>query len=144
MPLQEWVDKRYLLYDSGPVGPREKARHIRVDTQSEAQEIIMELEGGADFVELATEKSTGPSGPSGGDLGWFSPDRMVPEFSRAVAELEDGAYTENGVQTQFGWHVILREDSRDSTPPPFESMREPLKQRVEGMKLQEFIESLSN
>ena len=119
-----------------------KARHILVDTQSEAQDIIGELEGGADFAELATEKSTGPSGPSGGDLGWFSPDRMVPEFSRAVAELEDGAYTQNGVQTQFGWHVILREDSRESTPPPFDSMRQMLKQRVEGAKLQEFLASL--
>ena len=121
-----------------------KARHILVETQAEAQGIIKELEGGADFAELATEKSTGPSGPSGGDLGWFSPDRMVPEFSLAVAELEDGAYTENGVQTQFGWHVILREDSRESTPPPYDSMREILKQRVESMKLQEFIEGLQD
>jgi peptidyl-prolyl cis-trans isomerase C len=119
-----------------------KARHILVETQSEAQDIIKELEGGADFAELATEKSTGPSGPSGGDLGWFSADRMVPEFSRAVVELEDGAYTKDGVQTQFGWHVILREDSRESTPPPYESMRQMLKQRVEGEKLQEYLESL--
>ena len=121
-----------------------KARHILVETQSEAQEIIKQLEGGADFAELAAEKSTGPSGPSGGDLGWFAPDRMVPEFSSAVAELEDGAFTKDGVQSQFGWHVILREDSRESTPPPFESMREILKQRVEGMKLQEFMESLGS
>lgn len=119
-----------------------KARHILVDTQGEAQDIIGELEGGADFAELATEKSTGPSGPSGGDLGWFSADRMVPEFSQAVMALEDGAYTQDSVRTQFGWHVILREDSRESTPPPFESMRDVLKQRVEGQKLQDFLKSL--
>ena len=119
-----------------------KARHILVDTQGEAQDIIGQLDGGADFAELAAEKSTGPSGPSGGDLGWFPPERMVPEFSQAVVDLEDGAYTKDAVQTQFGWHVILREDSRESTPPPFESMREVLKQNVEGRKLQEYLDGL--
>lgn len=119
-----------------------KARHILVETQGEAVEIIEQLDEGADFQELAREKSTGPSGPSGGDLGWFPPDRMVAEFSQAVQELDDGAYTASPVQTQFGWHVILREDSRESTPPPFDSVRDALKQSVEGQKLQEYIESL--
>ena len=67
---------------------------------------------------------------------------MVAEFSEAVQALEDGAYTQAPVQTQFGWHVILREDSRESTPPPFESIRDVLKQNVEGQKLQEFLASL--
>ena len=119
-----------------------KARHILVETQGEAGEIIAQLEGGADFAELAKENSTGPSGPSGGDLGWFPPDRMVAEFSQAVQELADGAYTKAPVQTQFGWHVILREDSRESTPPPFESVRDALKQNVDGQKLQDYLESL--
>ena len=119
-----------------------KARHILVETQGEAQDLIAQLDGGADFAELAKENSTGPSGPSGGDLGWFPPDRMVPEFSNAVVELEDGAYTKSAVQTQFGWHVILREDSRESTPPPFETMRDVLRQRVESSKLQDYIEGL--
>ena len=119
-----------------------KARHILVETQGEAVDIIAQLEDGADFVELAKEKSTGPSGPSGGDLGWFPPDRMVTAFSEAVQSLEDGAYTKEPVQTQFGWHVILREDSRESVPPPFESVRDSLKQQVEGRKLQAYIDSL--
>ena len=119
-----------------------KARHILVETQGEATEIISQLDDGADFSELAKEKSTGPSGPSGGDLGWFPPDRMVAEFSQAVQSLDDGAYTDTPVQTQFGWHVILREDSRESTPPPFDSVRDALKQNVEGQKLQQYIESL--
>lgn len=119
-----------------------KARHILVETQGEAVEVISQLDDGADFAELAKEKSTGPSGPSGGDLGWFPPDRMVAEFSQAVQGLDDGAYTDAPVQTQFGWHVILREDSRESTPPPFESVRDSLKQNVEGRKLQEYIASL--
>ena len=119
-----------------------KARHILVQTQGEATEIIAQLDGGADFAELAKEKSTGPSGPSGGDLGWFPPERMVAEFSQAVQALEDGAYTNTPVQTQFGWHVILREDSREATPPPFDSVRDALKQNVEGQKLQSYLESL--
>lgn len=119
-----------------------KARHILVETQGEAADIISQLDGGADFAELAREKSTGPSGPSGGDLGWFPPERMVAEFSQAVQELDDGAYTKAPVQTQFGWHVILREESRESAPPPFESVRDAIKQNIEGQKLQSYLESL--
>ena len=119
-----------------------KARHILVQTQGEAADIIAQLDGGADFAELAMEKSTGPSGPSGGDLGWFPPERMVAEFSQAVQALEDGAYSKTPVQTQFGWHVILREESRESAPPPFDSVRDALKQNVEGQKLQSYLESL--
>lgn len=123
--------------------PKEfKARHILVETQSEASDLIKELDGGANFAELAKQKSTGPSGPSGGDLGWFTAERMVPEFSAAVAALEDGAYSPQPVQTQFGWHVILREESRDATPPTLESMRDAIKQALEQQKLQDYIESL--
>lgn len=119
-----------------------KARHILVETQGEALELITLLEGEADFAELAKERSTGPSGPSGGDLGWFTPDRMVAEFSQAVQALDDGAFTKIPVQTQFGWHVILREESRDAPPPPFESVRDALKQQVEQQKLQDYLANL--
>ena len=67
---------------------------------------------------------------------------MVPEFSAAVAALEDGAHTEEPVQTQFGWHVILREDSRDNQPPTLDSVRDQLKQGVEQSKFQAYLESL--
>lgn len=119
-----------------------KARHILVETQGEAVAVIAELDGGADFEELAREKSTGPSGPSGGDLGWFPPERMVPEFSQAVTVLADGEYTKTPVQTQFGWHVILREESRQAAPPPYDSVRDVLKQQVESQKLQAYLASL--
>ena len=119
-----------------------KARHILVETQSDAVAIIDELDGGADFEELAKTRSTGPTGPNGGDLGWFSPERMVAPFSDAVVALEDGSYSEAPVQTQFGWHVILREESRDNEPPPLDSVRDTIKQRVEQTKLQSYIESL--
>lgn len=133
------------LYDeqtANSPGEEFKARHILVETQGEAIDIIAELEGGADFAELAKEKSTGPSGPSGGDLGWFPPDRMVAEFSQAVQQLGNGEYSKEPVQTQFGWHVILREESRDAVPPPFDSVRDALKQQVEAQKLQKYIDSL--
>ncbi len=122
--------------------PEYKARHILVETQSEAIALIAELEGGADFAELAKENSTGPSASTGGDLGWFPPDRMVAEFSAAVQTLGDGEFTKAPVQTQFGWHVILREGSRESTPAPFDSVKDVLKQQVEQQKLQDYIESL--
>ncbi len=123
--------------------PREfKARHILVDTQGAAIALIEELKDGADFLALAKEKSTGPSGPSGGDLGWFTAAAMVKPFSDAVATMEDGAFTMAPVQTQFGWHVILREDSRESAAPPLESVRDVIKQRIEQQKFQDFIANL--
>ncbi|MGB5625022.1 MAG: peptidylprolyl isomerase [Woeseiaceae bacterium] len=118
------------------------ASHILVETQGEALGLVTELEDGADFAELAKEKSTGPSGPSGGDLGWFSANQMVAPFSQAVAALENGAFTKTPVQTQFGWHVILRVDSRETTPPTLESVRDVVKQRVEQEKLQKYLEDL--
>jgi len=119
-----------------------KARHILVAMQSEAVDLISQLDEGADFEELAKTESTGPSGPNGGDLGWFAPNQMVKPFADAVAALENASYTKEPVQTQFGWHVILREDSRDSEPPTLDSVRDGLKQRVEQRKLQEYLEQL--
>jgi len=119
-----------------------KARHILVQTQSEANDIIRELDGGADFAELAKEKSTGPTGPNGGDLDWFSPGQMVAPFSDAVAALENGKYTSAPVQTQFGWHVILREDSKESVPPTFESAQEEIRKKIQNDKFQAHLESL--
>lgn len=119
-----------------------KARHILVESQATAADLITQLDDGADFAELAKENSTGPTGPNGGDLGWFAPDQMVQPFSQAVAALEDGAHTAEPVQTQFGWHVILREDSRDNQPPTLESVRDALKQRIEQTKFAAYLETL--
>lgn len=119
-----------------------KARHILVPTQGAAADVIKELDEGANFEELAKEKSTGPSAPNGGDLGWFAPNQMVSEFSDSVAALEDGAYTKAPVQTEFGWHVILREDSRDSEAPPLDSVRDSITQSVQQKKFQAHLENL--
>ncbi len=103
---------------------------------------MAQLEDGADFAELAKEKSTGPSGPNGGDLGWFAPNQMVAPFSAAVMALEDGAFSKTPVQTQFGWHVILREETRKTNPPTLDSVRDTVKQVVEQEKFQKYLEEL--
>ena len=113
-----------------------KARHILAATQGEAVDVIGQLDGGANFEELAKEVSTGPTGANGGDLDWFTPNQMVAPFSTAVAAMEDGVYTSTPVQTQFGWHVILREGSRESTPPTFESVRDAISQQVQQKKFE--------
>lgn len=119
-----------------------KARHILVESQGEAVDIISQLDDGADFEELAKELSTGPSGPNGGDLGWFSPNQMVQPFSVAVQAMSDGQHSEEPVQTQFGWHVILREESRESEPPTFESARENLTVAIQQRKFQARLDEL--
>ena len=97
-----------------------KARHILVSTQGAAADLITQLDSGADFQVLAAEHSSDSSGQAGGDLGWFAAEAMVKPFSDAVIALGNGAYTKEPVQSQFGWHVILREDSREASPPPLE------------------------
>ncbi len=119
-----------------------KARHILVKTEDEAKKIIAELKAGAKFEDLAKKKSTGPSASRGGDLGWFAPERMVPPFSEAVIALENGKFTTEPVQTQFGWHIILREDSRQKTPPAFDEVKDRLKASLQRQKIQNYLESL--
>lgn len=106
------------------------ARHILVKTEEEAKAIIAELDGGKDFIELAKEKSTGPSGPNGGDLGYFGSGRMVPEFEKAAFALEKGAYTKEAVKTQFGFHIIRVDDKRDQPKPTFEQSQQQIRQLV--------------
>jgi peptidyl-prolyl cis-trans isomerase C len=123
--------------------PREyHARHILVDDKAVADDITKRLQGGEDFGKLAKEKSKDPSAESGGDLGWFTLDTMVKPFSDAVAALQPGAITAAPVQSQFGWHVIRLEESRASTPPPFDEVKDRVKQFVQGKKVQAYLEEL--
>ncbi|MEE9396033.1 MAG: peptidylprolyl isomerase [Methylococcales bacterium] len=119
-----------------------KARHILSKTEEDAKTIVKQLDKGANFAELAKEKSTGPSNKTGGDLGWFTPDRMVPLFSEAVIALKKNEYTKVPVKTQFGWHTILREDSRQKTPPKFEEVKEQVKQTLQRKALQDHLTKL--
>ncbi|MGJ0492451.1 peptidylprolyl isomerase [Methylobacter sp.] len=122
-------------------GTEYKARHILVKTEAEAKKLIEKLDKGAKFDELATKNSIDTSS-QGGDLGWFTANQMVAPFSQAVEKLENGKYTKTPVQTQFGWHVILREDSRPQTPPPLESVKEQLTPYLQRKKVQSMIENL--
>ncbi|MBD9361722.1 peptidylprolyl isomerase [Methylomonas fluvii] len=131
-------------YDSkmANMGSEYKARHILVKTEDEAKKLIAELEKGGDFTALAKKHSIDPMGSEGGDLGWFTADRMVPPFSEAVVALENGKFSKTPVQTQFGWHVILREESRALTPPPFDSVKEQIRPMLQRQKAQAMIENL--
>lgn len=131
-------------YDSkmANMGNEYKARHILVKTEDEAKKLVAELEKGGDFTALAKKHSIDPMGSEGGDLGWFTADRMVAPFSEAVMALENGKFTKQPVQTQFGWHVILREDSRALTPPPFDAVKEQIRPMLQRQKAQTMIENL--
>ncbi len=108
-----------------------KARHILVKTKEQAQEIIKQLDGGAKFEDLASQHTTDPSGKTtGGDLGYFGPGQMVPEFETAAFALDIGGYTKEPVQSQFGFHVIKVEDKRAQQPPAFEQVRDQVRSVV--------------
>ena len=107
-----------------------RARHILLDNQDDALAAIKRLDGGEDFAALAKELSTGPSGPNGGELGYFRRGAMVPSFEVASFALEIGAYSQEPVQTQFGWHVIKVEDRRVADAPPLAEVRDQLRSSI--------------
>jgi len=118
------------------------ARHILVKTEDEAKAIIKELDGGADFEKLAKEKSTGPSGSNGGSLGWFKAKTMVPAFSAAVKEMAKGDVSKAPVKTQFGFHVIKVEDSRDAKLPTMESLKPQLQRVIAQTQMIDYMKKL--
>tara|TARA_B110000971_G_C20023186_1_gene507428 strand:- start:445 stop:1407 length:963 start_codon:yes stop_codon:yes gene_type:complete len=99
-----------------------RARHILLDSKDMADAVLASLKGGADFSQLAKERSKGPSGASGGDLGYFARDSMVAEFSEAAFKLKKGGVSQP-VKTQFGWHIIKLEDKRAKPTPELEQVR---------------------
>lgn len=118
-----------VVADFEPVEER-KARHILVESEEIANDVIAQLNDGADFATLATETSTGPSGPNGGDLGWFSRGRMVPAFEEAAFALEPETFSPSPVETRFGWHVILIEELRVSEPPALAEVAQQVQQTL--------------
>jgi len=118
------------------------ARHILVDSKEKAEAVIKKLKGGAKFEDVAKAESTDNSKNNGGDLGWFTLARMVKPFGEAVKGLKKGEITPEPVQTQFGWHVIQLEDTRDVTPPPFDQVKTQVTNGVIQKKLQAYVEEL--
>lgn len=120
-----------------------KARHILVETEAAAKDILKKLQKGEKFEDLAKKFSKDPgSKNSGGDLGWFNPQQMVAPFANAVAALKNGETTSAPVQTQFGWHIIRREGSRDQPPPPFDEVKDQIRGMLQTQKLQQHIADL--
>ena len=119
------------------------ASHILVETEDEAKALVEALEGGADFAELAKEKSTGPSGPRGGLLGWFGKGAMVPPFEEAVLALKTGAVSAP-VETQFGWHVIVLNETRVKDAPPLDSVRGELMETLQRTAIEARVSELEN
>lgn len=120
-----------------------KASHILVKTREEAAQIVKQLQDGADFAGLAREKSTGPSGPGGGDLGWFAKGDMVKSFEDAVLALAIGDISQP-IETQFGWHVIKLFDMRNGSIPTLEDVRENLTQELRQRALESEISRLTD
>ncbi len=118
------------------------ARHILVATQNFAQKVVSELEKGQSFEDLARRDSMDQSKTNGGDLGWFTTDRMVKPFADAVVALKPGQYTHTPVQTQYGWHIIRLEDVRPVAAPPFDQVRQRLDQVVESKKFNDYVTGL--
>jgi peptidyl-prolyl cis-trans isomerase C len=124
-------------------GTEYHARHILVEKEEEAKDLIAQIKGGASFEELAKKhsKDTG-SGANGGDLDFAKPDAYVPEFGNALKSLSKGQMTETPVKSEFGWHVIKLEDTRDAPFPAFDDVKDQIKQRLEQVQLQKYQEEL--
>jgi peptidyl-prolyl cis-trans isomerase C len=118
------------------------ARHILVSSKEAAEAAIKKIKGGAKFEDVAKAESTDSSKANGGDLGWFSLTRMAKPFGDAVKGLKKGEMTATPVQTQFGWHVIKLDDTRETAPPPFEQVKQQVSNGVMQKKLQAYVDGL--
>lgn len=137
------IEARYQEQIAGFTPAQEyKAAHILVGSEEEAADLKAQIDGGADFAALAAEHSTDPgSGAQGGELGWFDPAQMVPEFSAAVTSLEPGAISDP-VQSQFGWHIVKLEDTRDTAPPTLAELRPEIENALRQEQLVAELEEL--
>ena len=138
--LKARYNKEFL---SGKMSASEyNANHILVKSEQEAREVITRLDKGEAFEDLAKTLSTGPSGKTGGALGWFKPDSMVPPFSEATKQLKPGNYSGQPVKTQFGWHVILLNELRQTPPPTFEAMKTELRTLIAAEGIRDKVSTL--
>lgn len=140
----DMVKAEYEKVKAQMTGSEYKARHILVDKEADAKDIIAKLKKNPKaFESLAKEKSKDSgSKASGGDLGWFDPRAMVPEFGAALTKLTKGKFTEEPVKTQFGYHVILLEDSRPKMFPPLDQVKPQLQQQIRQQNLQKLFDDL--
>ncbi len=127
----EMLQQRYDLWkEANPAASEVHARHILLETEEKAREVLAELQGGKDFAAAAQEHSTGPSGPNGGDLGYFTAEQMVKPFADAAFAMESGQVSADPVKSDFGWHIIKVEDRREQAQPSLDEMRDQLTQEA--------------
>lgn len=137
------IKAEYDKVAQGQGGQKEyKVRHILVEKEDVAKGIVEQLKKGAKFEDLAKQSKDPGSGANGGDLDWNVPGTFVPEFSQAMVKLEKGKFTETPIKSQFGYHVIRLDDTRESKPPAFEQVKPQIQQGLEQRKIQAFVQDL--
>ncbi len=137
------VQKEYDKFKTQSSGTEYRARHILVEKEDEAKALVAQLKGGAKFDDLAKKNSKDPgSAENGGDLDFAAPSSYVPEFSQAMAKLKKGEYTEVPVKTQFGYHIIKLEDTREAKFPPIAEVKPQIQQRLAQQKAAAFRDEL--
>ena len=140
---EDMLKERYDAFvEANPPKPEVHARHILVEEETDARDLIGKLDEGADFAELAKEHSIGPSGAQGGDLDYFTKEQMVPAFADAAFALDKGSYSKDPVQTEFGWHVIEVLDRRELPPPSMEEVEDQLFEELSQEAVQDILTEL--
>ena len=137
------IQAEYDKFKSQSSGTEYRARHILVEKEDEAKTLIAQIKGGASFEELAKKNSKDPgSGQNGGDLDYANAGSYVPEFSQAMVKLKKGEMTEAPVKSQFGYHIIKLEDSREAKFPPLEEVKPQIQQRLGQVKMAKFRDDI--
>jgi peptidyl-prolyl cis-trans isomerase C len=137
------VKADYEKFKAQSAGTEYRARHILVEKEDDAKALIAQIKGGASFEELAKKNSKDPgSGANGGDLDFAAAGSYVPEFSQAMVKLKKGEMTQEPVKTQFGYHIIRLDDTREAQFPPFDDVKGQLKQRMEQQRVGAFVEEI--
>ncbi len=138
----ELIEKAYNDQYLDAAGAKEfNAAHILVETEDEAKDLVTKLESGVDFAQLARAKSTGPSGPNGGALGWFGLGQMVPQFEQAVVIMDIGAISPP-VKTQFGWHVIMLNEKREKPAASLVEVRAQLIEQLQSVAVEKYLNNI--
>jgi peptidyl-prolyl cis-trans isomerase C len=133
----------YDKFKAASSGTEYRARHILVESEDAAKKLIAEIKAGGSFEDLAKKNSKDEgSGAKGGDLDFAKPDSYVPEFGKAMTALKKGEMTETPVKSQFGFHIIKLEDTREAAFPAFDDVKAQIKQRLEQQQMQAFQEEL--
>jgi peptidyl-prolyl cis-trans isomerase C len=137
------IQAEYDKFKGAAGGTEYRARHILVEKEDEAKALITQIKGGASFEDLAKKNSKDPgSGANGGDLDFAAPGSYVPEFSQAMVKLKKGEMTDTPVKSQFGYHIIKLDDTREAKFPPLEEVKPQIQQRLGQQKLAQFRDDI--